>query len=58
MLIYVKKIKNFLRTDRRTTQNYSSEPHNKYFSLKKSKLQTRTGIVLKDQVLKGDHSPF
>ncbi len=28
MLIYVKK-KNFLRTDRRTTQNYSSEPHKK-----------------------------
>jgi hypothetical protein len=29
MLIYVKKKKNFLRTDRRTTQNYSSEPHKK-----------------------------
>ena len=29
MLIYVKnmKKKNFLRTDGRTTQNYSSEPH-------------------------------
>jgi hypothetical protein len=38
MLIYVKIIKikkNFLRTDgqtdRRTTQNYSSEPHKKQF---------------------------
>jgi hypothetical protein len=43
MLIYVKNInyikkKNFLRTDGqtdgRTTQNYSSEPHNKTLFLK------------------------
>ncbi len=46
MLIYVKK-KNFLRTDgrtdRRTTQNYSSEPHNK--NERKKYIPTLLGIV-------------
>jgi len=48
MLIYVKKKKSFLsdgrtdgRTDTRSTQNYSSEPHNK-----KKKNMTKMTIVL------------
>ncbi len=55
MLIYVKKHRknkkktSYGRTDRRTNQNYSSEPHKKFFDLKNNqkKLLTKKIFVKK-----------